>query len=49
MALIEMKEILTPLKLIGIKFFKTRDKEYYIKLWNRLERKKKKKKKRIFN
>ena len=26
-----MKEILTPLKLIGIKFFKTRDKEYYIK------------------
>ena len=42
MALIEMKEILTPLKLIGIRFFKTRDKEYYIKIWNRPR-------KRIFN
>jgi hypothetical protein len=42
MALIEMREIWTPLKLIGIKFFKTRNKEYYIKLWSRPR-------KRIFN
>ena len=34
MPLIEMKEILTPLKLVGIKFFKSKDNEYYMKLWN---------------
>ena len=35
MPLIEMKEILTPLKLIGIKIFRSRNKQYYMKLWNR--------------
>ena len=35
MPLIEMKEIWTPFKLVGIKFFKSRNNEYYMKLWNR--------------
>jgi hypothetical protein len=34
MPLIAMKEITTPLKLIGIKIFKSSTKEYYIKFWN---------------
>ncbi len=34
MPLIAMKEIMTPLKLIGIKIFKSSTKEYYIKFWN---------------
>ncbi len=29
-----MKEIWTPLKLIGIKFFKTSDGQLFIKKWN---------------
>lgn len=34
MPLIAMKEILTPLKLVGIRLFKSSDGEYYIKFWN---------------
>ena len=35
MPLIHMKEIFTPLKLIGIKFFICKDKFIYIKIWNK--------------
>ena len=35
MPLIEMKEVATPLKLIGIKFFRSREGQLYIKLFNR--------------
>ena len=34
MPLIEMKEFFTPLKLIGIKFFRSREGQVYIKVWN---------------
>ena len=39
MPLIEMKEILTPLKLLGIKLFRSREGYIYIKLWNRPRKK----------
>lgn len=39
MPLIEMKEVFTPLKLVGIKFFKSSNGTYYIKFWNRSRRK----------
>ena len=39
MPLIEMKEIITPLKLFGIKIFKSRDGEMYIKVGNRPRKK----------
>ena len=39
MPLIEMKEVVTPLKLIGIKFFRSREGQLYIKLFNRPRRK----------
>jgi len=39
MPLIEMKEISTPLKLIGLKFFKSREGEIYIKVGNRPRKK----------
>ena len=42
MPLIEMKEICTPLKLVGIKFFRSRDGEIYIKYRNRPRKKVKK-------
>lgn len=42
MPLIHMKEIMTPLKLVGIKLFKCTDGDLYIKYWN-------KPRKRIFN
>ena len=38
MPLIEMKEVVTPLKLIGIKFFRSREGQLYIKLFNRPRR-----------
>ncbi len=39
MPLIAMKEITTPLKLIGIRLFKSSEGEYYIKFWNRSRKK----------
>ena len=42
MPLIEMKEIFTPLKLVGIKFFRSSDGEIYIKYRNRPRKKVKK-------
>jgi hypothetical protein len=36
--LIEMKEVVTPLKLVGIKFFRAREGQLYIKLFNRPRR-----------
>jgi len=34
MPLIVMKEVFTPLKLIGIRLFKSSEGDYYIKFWN---------------
>jgi hypothetical protein len=34
MPLIEMKEVFTPLKIFGIKIFRCREGETYIKFWN---------------
>ena len=34
MPLIEMKEIVTPLKLLGIKLFKSREGQIFIKVWS---------------
>ena len=39
MPLIEMKEVVTPLKLIGIKFFRQGKVNYILKLFNRPRRK----------
>lgn len=38
MPLISMKEIITPLKLIGIKLFRSYERVIYIKVWNRPRR-----------
>ncbi|WP_338470839.1 hypothetical protein R4Z10_19000 [Niallia sp. XMNu-256] len=34
MPLIEMKEIVTPLKLLGIKLFKSGEGQLFIKVWS---------------
>ncbi len=34
MPLIEMREVFTPLKLIGIKFFRSSEGQVYMKVWN---------------
>ncbi|WP_285290782.1 hypothetical protein [Bacillus sp. ISL-45] len=35
MPLLQMKEVYTPLKLIGIKVFKCKEGHTYIKFWNK--------------
>ncbi len=35
MPLLQMKEMVTPLKLIGIKLFKCNEGHLYVKLWSR--------------
>ncbi len=39
MPLLHMKEIFTPLKLIGIKVFRCKEGNTYIKVWNRPRKK----------
>lgn len=39
MPLLHMKEIYTPLKLVGIKVFKCTDGDTYIKFWNKPRKK----------
>ncbi len=39
MPLIAMKEIFTPLKLVGIRLFKSSEGDFYIKVGNRPRRK----------
>lgn len=39
MPLVEMKEISTPLKLVGIKLFRSREGEIYVKFRNRPRKK----------
>ncbi|WP_256243740.1 hypothetical protein [Bacillus sp. V3B] len=39
MPLIEMKEIITPLKLVGIKLYRSEENKFYIKFWNRPRKK----------
>ncbi len=39
MPLLQMKEIWTPLKLVGVKFFKSDDRSIFIKVMNQRRRK----------
>ncbi|MDF9760421.1 hypothetical protein OKW24_002194 [Peribacillus simplex] len=39
MPLLQMKEIWTPLKLVGVKFFKSDDRSVFIKVFNQHRRK----------
>lgn len=38
MPMYHMKEIWTPLKLVGIKFYRTEEGHIYLKVWNRKRR-----------
>lgn len=39
MPLVEMKEITTPLKLLGIKFYRSSEGNVYVKFWNQPRKK----------